>query len=248
MATGQAELYEGAWSAGLYGGYGEGTDVHRTTPLLNTLIERLLGQSGANTPSRVFEGGSGSGDHAVTLARAGFAVLANEYSPVAAAKIVSRTTDGSINGSGGTIVVAQGDILECLRGQEPGSFDGFYSSSVFHTFNPKERLSVYGAVYNVQPVGGLLAVSFKAAGDYVQDVAGHLERHTDAGAVCADEAGGISRLFVHNSKPLIEELERSGYDLVRAYDWAVPREEVSGDGATQYRKFVGFLACKKGGG
>ncbi|MBI2665415.1 hypothetical protein HYX12_02220 [Candidatus Woesearchaeota archaeon] len=242
-ATGQAERYAQSWQEGTYGGRGE-SSVQGSTPLLESFIEHL--KRGDELDSRVpivFEGGAGSGDHSIRLVQEGFYVIANEYSGVAATRIHEKARNQLGRCTIGKLAVAKGDIVRWLREKDLTHLDGFYANSLLHTFSAEERLTIYEAVHRIQPSGGLIAVSFKAEGDGVQHEGKNIDE-TEAGDIVEDKIG-ISRLFVRNPEPLIEELARAGYKHLETLTWDVPKYIAVRTYDSSPRKFVGLLVQKK---
>ena len=113
--------------------------------------------------------------------------------------------------------------------------------SLLHTFSEEERELLYSKIRRVQPPGGMIAISFKAEGDYVQNENGNSIKPTEAGPVITDHAGRISRLFVTNTLPLVKELQDTDYQVINTYRWDVPKE---GTNPPKFRKFVGLIAQK----
>ena len=242
---GQAELFAQSWKDGTYGERGE-SPLQGSTPLLESFIGYLKKkvQSDSRVPI-VFEGGAGSGDHAIRLVQEGCYVIANEYSGVAATRIHEKGRSQLSRCDRTNLVVAQGDVLGWLRKKDLTPLDGFYANSVLHTFSPEERSAIYQAVHKIQPKGGVIAVSFKADGDGVQE-GGIIREETKAGTVVEDKLG-IGRLFVRNSEPLIEELVRAGYNHLETFTWDVAQYIAVKNYHAGTRKFVGFLAQKNEG-
>ena len=244
--TGQAQKYVAAWEAGLYEGFSERTSARHSTPLLEGLISNLQNLGEDRELTRVLEAGVGLGSHALRLVQEGFLVIANEYCETATNEILRKIAKLS-QSSQIRIKVAHGDILDCLRAQEYGSVAGFYAHSVFHTFSPKERRELYAEIGNVQPIGGIIAVSFKAEGDYVQNMSGTTSERSEAGLVITDYAGGISRLFVTDITPLVREFLDAGYRVLNTYKWDIPKKKGDVENPLEFRKFVGLLAKKTEG-
>lgn len=270
-STGQAQKYAAAWEAGLYDGFSEKTSARDSTPLLEGLIARLhslnktrfhsLNKDGVNLyqegislakeevvlskerlPTHVLEAGAGLGSHAIRLVQEGFLVIANEYCETAAREIRRKRAQLPEH-SQSRLKIIGGDILDCLRAQEEELIAGFYAHSVFHTFSAAERKLLYDEIRKIQPLDGILAISFKADGDYVQNSEGVIIEQTEVGRIVTDSAGGISRLFVTNPAPLAEELSNAGYSILNTYQW----DALNIDDKTplKSRKFVGLLAKKK---
>lgn len=244
MPTGQAKIYAQSWEQGTYGAATEDGLVQHGTPLLETFIQHLKQYQESRDARllRVLEGGAGSGDHSIRLAKEGFQVEANELTDVATGRIRRRGNQlpCSLRSRFRTV---KGDITEYLEQQKAESLAGFYANSVLHTFSADERLALYKAVHNAQPRGGLVAVSFKAQGDAVQYRGEVLER-TDAGDIVKD-CLGISRIFVEDLDPLINELSRVGYKHLETSRWDVETYIAQQDYPDGTRKFIGFLAQKE---
>ncbi|MBI2147332.1 class I SAM-dependent methyltransferase [Candidatus Woesearchaeota archaeon] len=245
MLTGQAEIYAKSWERGTYGAATEDGLTQQETPLLETFIKNLhwYQQSRGDYVLRVLEAGAGSGDHSIRLAREGFFVDANELTEVATRRIRRRGHQLLPCSLQSRLRTVQGDITEHLGQRAAESLAGFYANSVLHTFSAEERLSLYKAVHNIQPQGGLLAISFKAQGDTVQGRGEVLEK-TNAGDIVRD-CLGISRLFVEDPAPLIDELLRVGYSHLGTNRWDVERYIAKKDYPDGVRKFIGFLAEKE---
>ncbi len=241
MTNGTAEQFAAVWRNGLYGGFSRGTDGQNTTPFLEMLIKRLENEF---TLPHVVEGGSGSGDHAITLAQRGMRVTAVEYSPDAVEQFrdVLAAHPCSYRGR---IEVVQGDLLEYLR-QAKGRISAFYANSVLHFFGQEERQEVYGLLGGRQFPGGLIAVSFKAEGDILQGRGDVLEENEAGVLVKSTEDGitkkaGITRLFVRNPEPLAREITGAGYALDTVCRWDVQGYNYQGE----VSKFIGLLAVRR---
>ncbi|GEM_PF-2356368 len=228
---GQPQKYAQAWETGLYNGFSERTSARDSTPLLERLIAGLtsdlkkLGSRKLNeneTPALILEAGAGLGSHALRLVQEGFSVIANEYSELAAREIHHKR-DQLTPSAQARLQIAKGDILDCLRSLAEESIAGFYAHSLVHTFSEDERKLLYTEIRRVQPQGGIIAVSFKAYGDYVQNEKGNGVKPTEAGPVISDHAGRISRLFVTDPFPLIRELQDADYQVFDTYWWDVPK-------------------------
>ena len=250
--TGQAQRYAQVWEIGLYEGFSENTSARDSTPLLEELIANLqkqrniqLGERGEKgIPIPVIEAGAGLGSHALRLVQEGFSVIANEYSELATREIEHKRGLLTLPAQA-RLQIAQGDILDCLRTLAEESIAGFYAHSLLHTFSDDERKRLYAEIKRVQPRGGIIAVSFKAHGDYVQNENGNSIKQTEAGPVITDHAGRISRLFVTNTSPLVRELEDADYQVFDTYWWDVPKNNP--ENKIEYRKFVGLIAQKTNG-
>ncbi len=247
---GQPQKYAQAWETGLYNGFSERTSARDSTPLLDGLIANLQKVnpkinsrklSERETPSLILEAGAGLGSHALRLVQEGFSVIANEYSELAAREIQHKKDRLTLSLQD-RLQVARGDILDYLRTVGEGSIAGFYAHSLLHTFSDDERKRLYAEVRRVQPEGGIVAISFKAEGDYVQNKEGNTLKQTEAGPVITDLAGRINRLFVTNTFPLVRELEDANYQVFNIYRWDVPKKSIKNK--RDYRKFVGLIAKK----
>lgn len=238
--TGQAQRYAQAWETGLYEGFSERTSAKDSTPLLEGLIATLQ-PTVTEKSGLVLEAGAGLGSHSIRLVREGFLVIANEYSNLAVREIRHKK-DQLILPAQARLQIAPGDILDCLKDLDENSIAGFYAHSLVHTFSEDERKKLYTEIRRVQPQEGIIAVSFKAEGDYVQNENGNSVKQTEAGPVITDYAGRISRLFVTNTLPLVKELQDADYRIINTYWWDVPKE---GTNPPESRKFVGLIAKKR---
>ncbi len=238
--TGQAQRYAQAWEIGLYGGFSERTSAKDSTPLLEGLIATLQ-PTVTERPKVVLEAGAGLGSHALHLVQGSFSVIANEYSEIAVREIWHKRDRLPLPAQV-RLQIAPGDILDCLKDLDENSIAGFYAHSLVHTFSEDERKQLYAEIRRVQPQGGIIAVSFKASGDYVQNENGNSVKQTEAGPVITDYAGRISRLFVIDTLPLVKELQDADYQVINTYWWDVPKE---GTDPPESRKFVGLIAKKR---
>ena len=236
--TGQGNTYAKLWENGTYGAPDRGSPSQGRTPLLDVLIERLHQQLGATSLiPHVFEGGAGSGDHALLLAQEGFRVTANEYNRTGVERIERRKLTLS---NPSLLRTIEGDVLHCISAQEAHSIDGFYANSLLHTFSAEERVLLYRGVHKTQSDRGVLAVSFKAQGDTLQRT-GIIREETEAGPIVVDDQG-IRRLFVTNPEPLMRELNTAGYRVVRTCRWNIERYIAVTTYVLGARKFIGFFA------
>lgn len=248
---GQAQKYAQAWEIGLYHGFSERTIARYSTPLLEGLITNLQRLSNRDlgekeNPVQILEAGAGLGSHALRLVQEGFSVIANEYSELAVREINHKKDQLTLSAQA-RLQIIQGDILDYLKSLAEESIAGFYAHSLIHTFSEDERKRLYAEIRRVQPWEGIVAVSFKADGDYVQNEEGNSIKQTEAGPVITDHAGKISRLFVTNIHPLVRELEDADYQVFKIYRWDVPKtsiENIENENKTDYRKFVGLIAKK----
>ena len=243
--TGFAKTYADLWAAGTYGQSPDEASSQQATPLLEALIERLRRRASRidRTP-HIFEGGAGSGDHAILLTRAGFLVTANEYNGIAIARIQQKKASLP---EPSKLKVVQGDVLDCIRIQEERSLSGFYANSLVHTFSPEQRRTLYHEINRAEDLNGIIAVSFKADGDAVQSVQSTANgaRRTEAGSIIVDEYG-IERLFVSDPRPLIRELSIAGYKTTCICSWSVA-DYIAVKGYNRgTRRFIGLLAEKEG--
>ena len=229
-----AEGFAKVWQQGKYKGFSSGTENQRTTPLLDALVERLTPLNG--TKSHIVEGGAGSGDHSITLARNGFQVTAVEYSETAARSLQERKR-GLPCTYRDDLSVVQGDVLQYLNQRH--EISAFYANSVLHFFTPEDRTKVYTSLNNSQ--SRLIAVSFKAEGDSLQS-RGDVVKRTSAGDLVKSQEDGISRLFVTDPTSLVRELSDTGYQVGERdiYRWNVNDYNHQGEPG----KFVGLLAVR----
>jgi len=245
---GSAATYRRLWESGTYDQSGSTSSSDASTPpsdgstpLLISLIDALQQlRNGNRSIPRVFEGGAGSGHHALLLAEAGFLVTANEYD-IRATKQMERLKERLGDPSFLEIVV--GDVADGVRAQEQGSLSAFYANSLLHTFSVEERSNLYKDIRRVQVPRGLIAVSFKAAGDALQHE-GTLVRETEAGQIVSDQYG-IQRLFVAHLEPLTKELEAVGYRVIGTATWALAEYIAVKNYGPGERKFIGVLAQRE---
>lgn len=228
------DAFARVWKDGMYRGFSKGTSAQDSTPLLTALIDALT-QSRANELS-VIEGGAGSGDHSITLARQGYRVTAVEYSKHVASNLRERI----VHLDDLKITVVQGDVIDYLKSLSVGSCDAFYANSLFHIYTSEDRVVAYKRLQRIQPQGGLIAVSFKAEGDVLQNH-GEVISRTEAGVIVHVD-DGIDRLFVSNPDTLIREIKLVDYSVSpdNVFRWEVPGYNYDGE----IGKFIGFLARK----
>ncbi len=226
--VGQAEQYVNVWEKGLYDGFSAGTTAESTTPLLEKILQR------GNVSGTLVELGAGEGGHAVRLAKAGFFVFANEYSPVAVKKIRKRVREKNLQQR---VRIVQGDALHCLQKNGDETIKVVYAHSLLHTFSRDDRTLLYGEAFRVLQPKGVLAVSFKERGDYVERLGDCLEILPD-GRLIHGREDGITRLFLENPRSVVDDLQQAGYRCNGFIKW-----QHSGGGGTS-RRFVGYLAEK----
>ncbi len=258
-AIGEAARYAVLWNTGAYAGASMGTPGEFSTPLMDKLTRHIvnsvkrgyLGTDGR--PLRILEVGAGSGGHAVMLVRRGerlrrdgklpegLEVIANDYADPPIQMIVAKKA-GLKPYLQERLQVFPGDISVCLRAQPPGSIAATHAQSVYHGWREGERRRVYSETVNVLAEYGIVAGSFKAAGDHRYG-RGELLEQTAAGPVCRD-TDTISRLFVEHREPLIGELRDAGLFVFDDFFWPV-QAAYEGDGSRVHKVYWGFLAAKR---
>jgi SAM-dependent methyltransferase len=184
---------------------------------------------------RVLELGAGSCDHTLRLAQEGFEVTAVEYSQAAVAIANERI---AAKGCGHRVRVVCADLFTYVDGLAQGSVDGVYANSVLHFMSSAERCHVYRMTRLALSDNGLIATSFKAAGDALESRGTWIEQ-TGAGSV-VEGTDGIRRIFVSNDEPLKGEIGSAGYQVVDTIRWSVPGYNIAGEDG----RFVGFLATR----
>lgn len=244
-----AEKFASVWRDKRYRGFGNGTSGQDETPLLRALVShfdrtrgavRLPSQCGGNRigpPIRIIEGGPGSGDHTIALAKEGLYVTAVEFAEDAAAEIREKARRGG-EGYGLRVKVVNADLLRFLRESKLRP-DAFYANSVLHFFSSRDRTVIYLQLSRRETE--VIAVSFKAEGDALQ-TRGNQVGETRAGVIVRGD-DEIDRLFVRDVIPLINEVTSVGYaiDPGNIHTWDVPDYNIPGEPG----RFVGFLAVRE---
>jgi len=188
-------------------------------------------------PASVVELGAGSCDHALRCARDGLHTTAVEYSGV----VVAAARERARRYPGLPLEIVQADLFAYTARLTPGSVAGVYANSVFHFLSPDERRAQYRGLHGALVAGGVLAISFKAAGDALQR-RGSIVEETAAGAIIEGD-DRIGRLFVAHPDALTDEMRAEGYAVAQVIHWSVPGYNV----ADERGEFVGILGRRGSG-
>src|SRR5262249_42858288 len=94
----------------------------------------------------------------------------------------------------------------------------------------------YRVLHGALAPRGILAISFKAAGDALEGRGSVVEETAAGPLICGDD--GIRRLFVTNVDMLADEMRDEAYAIQRIVRWSVAHYNVRGEAA----EFVGVLA------
>ena len=225
-----AEAFDRVWRAGTYAGFSRNTLGESATPFLNAFIKAVQ-QQPVRVP-RVVELGAGSCDHALRCAHEGFHVTAVEYSRAAVALALQNVAERPhLN-----LRVLQADIMDFTPHLEDAGTHGVYANSVFHFLTGAQRSAQYAAIRAALVRGGVLAVSFKSAGDALQ-ARGQVFQSEAAGAWVRG-VDGIPRLFVDHAEALVAELTQAGFQVFNVLRWSVPSYNIVNEAG----EFVGLLA------
>lgn len=232
--------YHIRWSEVPSGFLFAGRTAEKSTPLLDVLREQLESRT---KPRIVIEAAAGSGDHTLALASQveHTHVYAIDTDPKATASMRTKLAESIYQFKvGSRVVVETGDIFGHLnrRKRQRRPLDAFYANSFVHVLPLAERRRLYATISELQPKGGLIAVSFKAEGDAMQGRG--LPAGEDERGVYETDRYGLRRLFVRDTLPLQQELRWAGYSVLRTESWSTPDYDIRGE----VGRFVGFLAQK----
>jgi trans-aconitate methyltransferase len=227
-----AELYDGVWQRGTYSGFSHDTCGERSTPFLEAFLDAVKAL-GARAP-RIVELGAGSCDHALRCALSGVPTTAVEYSGAA----VAAARDRAQRYPDVPLEIVQGDLFAFTAKLTAGQLAGAYANAVFHFLSADQRRSQYRALRGALVERGVLAISFKAEGDALQQ-RGCVAQETAAGPVVKGD-DGICRLFVVEIDALAHEMRAEGYSVRQVIRWSVPDYNI----AAQSGEFVGLLATR----
>ncbi|WP_186644220.1 class I SAM-dependent methyltransferase [Fluviispira vulneris] len=225
------DLYEEVWSKGVYRGFSLCTIGAHTTPFLDAFIK--LVKEINKDPAKIIEFGAGSGAHSITLAKEGFTVTAIESSQTAVSLMKKRMQNENIN-----LNIIDMNIFDYLKTDIRDEFIGIYANAVLHFLTETERQKLYKNLIRIQTQNSILAVSFKGVGDSLQKI-GTLQEHTDAGPIYMGK-DKIKRLFVSNPFPLIQEIQKTGYEHIETLHWVIPDYNIQGEDSV----FIGLIAKK----
>lgn len=228
-----AQLYEDVWRRGTYSGFSHNTRGESTTPFLEAFLREVKTLE-VKSPS-VVELGAGSCDHAMRCAREGIRTTAVEYSRVA----VDAARERARHYPDLELEIIQADLASFTSGLPRGQLTGLYANAVFHFLTEEQRRKQYRVVREALVERGVLAISFKAHGDALEE-RGSIVENTRAGALVEGE-DRIRRLFVANPHALAAEMRGEGYSIRQVIHWSVPGYNIAGESGV----FVGILASPR---
>lgn len=225
-----AKVYAKIWEKDIYTGFSKNTSK-KTTPLLAELITKIKHNKTIN--KKVLEIGAGSGTHSLRLGqKKNISVYAVEYSPLAVGEMKKLFEDKA------NVQAIKADMFDYLL-KTSNIYDAVYANAVLHFLDAKSRIKLCRLISRVTAKKGVFALSFKSEGDALEK-RGKKVRTTNVGSLIKGD-DGITRLFVKDIKPIIQELKVVGFIVKKTFKWNIKGYNIVGEDG----KFVGLICNKE---
>ena len=239
----QSQRFDKVWQD-VHGGFTLGSG-ERTTPMLDRFCKKLLENFEKNTLFKIIEAAAGNGIHAIAIAKAlnkNAHVLAVDTSLKAREildyKVAASCLDWQITSLSEDVydvILRQDDSVQQLH--------GLHANSFFHILHPSDRIDIYHALFHSVIKKGIVAISFKARGDYLEKD-GTLIRRVPGG-VLRMGSDGIHRFFVDDPEVIISELASAGFKVKQPENDIIEWDILDYNKKDEPAKFIGLVAQKE---